>query len=161
MDSPNFWYFIFLPVQGTGTRDRSLTKPQGPWPAGVGGRWNPKNHWISLTLYSRAAWNSSITAVQFEFVIQHRKYAKEKAKSVLELIVENGHLIIQMIFIIPQNRDQFYHLWMIQNVINVHQVTIFLFMRIHSSLYHVDQYWRTSKMILAKVNLQSIQFFLT
>ena len=32
------------------TRDRPLSKPHGPWPAGVGGPWNPKHHWIPPTL---------------------------------------------------------------------------------------------------------------
>jgi len=29
------------------TRDRPLSKPYGPWPTGVGGPRNTKNHWIS------------------------------------------------------------------------------------------------------------------
>ena len=32
------------------TRDHPRSKPHSPWPAGVGGPWNLKNHWISPTL---------------------------------------------------------------------------------------------------------------
>ena len=32
------------------TRDHSRSKPHGPGPAGVGGPWNLKNHWISSSL---------------------------------------------------------------------------------------------------------------
>ena len=32
------------------TRDHPRSKPHGPEPAGVGGPWNLKNHWISPTL---------------------------------------------------------------------------------------------------------------
>ena len=40
------------------TRDHPRSKPHGPKPAGVGGPWNLKNHWISPSLESN--WTVSI-----------------------------------------------------------------------------------------------------
>ena len=56
LDSPNFWHVIwqlgtilyFLKV------GVNLLKPHNHWPAGVGGSWNPKNHWISPNLRTSA-----------------------------------------------------------------------------------------------------------
>ena len=61
LDSPNFWHVIwqlgtilyFLKV------GVNLLKPHNHWPAGVGGSWNPKNHWISprYSLYKGWVWS--------------------------------------------------------------------------------------------------------
>ena len=46
-DSPNFWFYLT-------TRDRPLSKPHGPWPAGVGGPWNPKS--LNLLIEYSGTW---------------------------------------------------------------------------------------------------------
>ena len=72
------------------TRDHPLSKPHSPWPAGVGGPWNLKNHWISPNLPGALIETDSITTTVR--VLQCHLYQKIGVEySPLPMIVVVSH----------------------------------------------------------------------